>query len=108
MKNRKAFEKNVVKKMMKIYCEKHHHLKEQELCQSCEKLWVYAERKTDACPWGEKKTFCNQCRGHCYDMSKRYQMKKIMRYSGPRMLLRHPLLALLHMIEPFFTHLKKT
>jgi hypothetical protein len=38
---------------------------------------------------------------HCYKPAMREKIKDVMRYSGPRMSYRHPLLALFHFIDGF-------
>ena len=45
------------------------------------------------CPYQEDKTTCAKCPVHCYKPSRREQIRAVMRYAGPRMLLRHPRLA---------------
>ena len=47
----------------------------------------------------EQKTFCANCKVHCYKPEMRQQMRAVMRYAGPRMLLTHPILVLRHMTE---------
>ena len=41
-------------------------------------------------------TPCAVCPTHCFQTLMRARIKAAMRYSGPRMLFRHPILALLH------------
>ena len=36
---------------------------------------------------------------HCYQPAKREEMKQIMRWAGPRMLWRHPILTVRHLID---------
>jgi hypothetical protein len=36
---------------------------------------------------------------HCYKRRQREQARTIMRYSGPRMMRRHPWLALMHVLD---------
>ncbi|EHC60813.1 hypothetical protein LTSEJOH_4128, partial [Salmonella enterica subsp. enterica serovar Johannesburg str. S5-703] len=36
---------------------------------------------------------------HCYQPAKREEMKQIMRWAGPRMLWRHPVLTVRHLID---------
>jgi hypothetical protein len=36
---------------------------------------------------------------HCYQREIRAQVREVMRYAGPRMLLRHPILAITHLID---------
>jgi hypothetical protein len=42
---------------------------------------------------------CEACPIHCYAKAEREQMREVMRYSGPRMLLRHPVLAIRHLLD---------
>ncbi len=42
----------------------------------------------------KKKTFCANCKVHCYKPQMREQIRQVMRFSGPRMLLYHPVLAI--------------
>ncbi|MFO6484177.1 nitrous oxide-stimulated promoter family protein [Escherichia coli] len=44
----------------------------------------------------KKKPACKQCPVHCYQPAKREEMKQIMRWAGPRMLWRHPILTVRH------------
>ncbi|MDG3085418.1 nitrous oxide-stimulated promoter family protein [Vibrio hannami] len=81
--------------MMQIYCRKQH--KSKQLCNDCESLLSYAETKLDRCPYGQDKPTCNNCPIHCYKPEPKEQMKVVMRFSGPRMLLSHPILAIRHL-----------
>ena len=47
----------------------------------------------------ETKTFCSACKVHCYKPEMREQIRTVMRWSGPRMLFVHPVLAIRHMKE---------
>ncbi|WP_304164115.1 nitrous oxide-stimulated promoter family protein [Lonsdalea britannica] len=60
-------------------------------------LFRYAIKRLNKCYFGEEKPACKQCPIHCYQPAKREVMKLIMRWSGPRMLLHHPVLALQHL-----------
>lgn len=87
-------EKKVVGKMIDIYSRSH-----QEEFLKCIELKEYAYKRIDCCPFMESKTFCSSCKVHCYQNEMRQQIKKVMRYSGPRMLLYHPILTLSHTLE---------
>jgi hypothetical protein len=39
------------------------------------------------------------CPVHCYQPRMRESIREVMRYAGPRMLTRHPFLAVAHLIE---------
>ncbi len=86
-----------VSAMVEIYCKAHHN--GQGLCSECSELIAYAETKLDRCPYGDKKPTCNRCPIHCYKPEPKEQMRLVMRYSGPRMLLHHPLLAIRHLMH---------
>lgn len=82
----------VVTLMIHLYCKHHDDINEKELTD-------YATLRIQKCPMMETKTFCSQCHIHCYQNEKQEQIKKIMRYSGPRMLFYHPILAIMHVIS---------
>jgi hypothetical protein len=82
--------------MVELYC-RHHHA--EEVCGDCEELLRYADRRLDRCPYGADKPTCANCPIHCYRPEPREQMRQVMRFAGPRMLWRHPLLAILHLID---------
>ena len=69
------------------------------LCPDCAALLEYAHWKLDKCPFGENKTSCTKCTVHCYGSDMRGKILEVMRFSGPRMLLRNPVTSLMHMIE---------
>lgn len=47
----------------------------------------------------ETKTFCSNCRVHCYKPAMREKIRQVMRFSGPRMLFYHTMLAIRHVVE---------
>ncbi|TEW52876.1 nitrous oxide-stimulated promoter family protein [Psychromonas algicola] len=91
-----AIELKTIIAMTDIYCRDHHSTKE---CQSCEDFIEHAKLKLDRCVYGDKKPACKKCPIHCYKPDKREQARIIMRYSGPKMLFKHPLLAIKHLIK---------
>ncbi|MDO4501323.1 MAG: nitrous oxide-stimulated promoter family protein [Erysipelotrichaceae bacterium] len=91
-------EKQIVSLMIDIYCHKNHHTK-HGLCDKCQKLKEYSQHRSDLCPFMETKTFCSNCKVHCYKQDMRNEIKKVMRFSGPRMIFYHPILAISHVIE---------
>ena len=80
-----------------IYCRKKHGGK--TLCPDCAALDAYARLRSEKCPFMETKTFCSNCRVHCYKPEMREKIRAVMRFSGPRMLFYHPILAIRHVIE---------
>ena len=91
-------EKQVVSKMIDLYCHKKHKTK-GEICADCKALKDYAQLRSSKCPFMETKTFCSACKVHCYKPEMREQIRTVMRWSGPRMLFVHPVLAVRHMKE---------
>jgi len=69
------------------------------LCPACTDLLAYAEQRLATCPFQEQKPACNHCQVHCYRSDRRAQVRQVMRYAGPRMLLRHPWLSLWHLLD---------
>lgn len=93
-------EKAVVYEMIALYCRKKHGTKKKGgLCKDCQAIYDYAAMRTDKCPFMETKTFCSNCKVHCYKPEKREKIREIMRFSGPRMLFYHPVLAISHLKE---------
>ena len=85
--------------MVQIYCAGHHAIADGALCVECREFLEYAQRRLEKCPFGEDKPVCAKCPIHCYKHAQREQARSIMRYSGPRMVLRHPWLSLTHMLD---------
>ncbi len=88
-------EKITIKAMVQLYCRHKHG--GQELCGSCSKFLVYAHNRLDHCPYQNKKPTCASCPIHCYQKEQREKAREIMRFAGPRMIYRHPILALKHL-----------
>lgn len=64
-----------------------------------EALYAYALKRLDRCVFGAQKPDCKRCPVHCYQPAQREEMKRIMRWAGPRMLWRHPILTAYHLID---------
>lgn len=95
---KRSIELKTVRRMIEIYCEGHHDVKRGELCEECRALVEYAEARVEHCPHMEQKTFCSMCKTHCYAPTYREQIRKVMRYSGPRMLWRSPIMTIRHLL----------
>ncbi|MBI4860922.1 MAG: nitrous oxide-stimulated promoter family protein, partial [Candidatus Riflebacteria bacterium] len=80
-----------------LYCSRVHGGPDG-LCDRCRELEAYALERLERCPFGEEKPTCASCRVHCYKAAMREKVRSVMRYAGPRMLLRHPYLALMHLL----------
>ena len=91
-------EKRMVSQMIALYCRKKHHTR-GGLCPQCAALDAYAKMRADKCPFMETKTFCSNCRVHCYRPDMRTRIREVMRFAGPRMILHHPVAAIRHVVE---------
>jgi hypothetical protein len=83
--------------MIRIYCLDHHS--KEGLCPECAGLVDYAMKRIDHCPFSDDKPACSHCTVHCYSPAKREQIREVMRYSGKKVLLYNPYLALLHLLK---------
>lgn len=95
-KKKREKEIEVVTKMVEIYCRKKHKCKKP--CDECQDLINYATLRTTRCPFMSNKTFCSNCKVHCYKNEYRVKIKEVMRFSGPWMLLYHPIMAINHVV----------
>jgi hypothetical protein len=91
-------EKEVAAAMIRIYCRaQHRSYGEHSFCPECTILLEYVCERVLNCPYGTEKPTCEQCTVHCYAPEMREKIRKVMRYAGPRMLWRHPIMAIRHM-----------
>ncbi|MBC7265440.1 MAG: nitrous oxide-stimulated promoter family protein [Coriobacteriia bacterium] len=100
-----------------IYCAGHHKDRERRpartaaaeagvygnkpprLCEECEAHLAYGEKRRALCP-KDPKPFCAHCDTHCYKSDEREWQRQMMRYSGPRSVLRgHAIDAVRHALE---------
>ncbi len=82
--------------MIRLYCR--YKEGNKTLCPSCFALQEYALARLDRCPSGDNKGACRDCRIHCYKPEMQKRIRQVMRYAGPRMILRYPLDAIRHLI----------
>ena len=75
-------EKLTIKKMIDLYQAKCPQASAEP--EHYEALFVYAQKRLDKCVFGEEKPACKQCP---------------VRWAGPRMLWRHPILTVRHLID---------
>ena len=101
---RREIEQEVVESMIQVYCHGNEHVREQgaALCSECQELLQYAQDRIRICQFGDSKGFCSKCKVHCFKPDRRESVKRVMRYSGKRMLLHHPLMALRHVFQQVF------
>lgn len=96
---KKEKELEVVKLMIELYCHKNHKAKHHELCPECQELYDYVVFRRGKCPWGDNKPFCQNCKIHCYKPDMREKIRTVMRFSGPRIVMYHPVIATRHLCE---------
>jgi hypothetical protein len=105
-----ARERRTIAAMIRIYCRGAHRPAPTpgagckpapaSLCPDCSALLDYAMARLDRCPFsGAEKPACADCPVHCYKAEMRARVKEVMRVAGPRMLLRHPGLAIMHLVD---------
>ena len=100
-KKRLARELLTMQKMVGMYCGAQHGSDHDGYCESCREFLDYAELRLQKCPYGDDKPTCANCPIHCYKPRRKEQASAIMRFAGPRMLLRHPFLAIAHTVDGF-------
>ena len=91
-------ELRTVEAMISVFCQGQHGTSDG-LCPDCEALRHYAQNRLQTCPFQEGKTTCAKCPVHCYKPEMRARIRAVMRYAGPRMLYKHPVMTLQHMVE---------
>jgi len=89
-------ERETVAAMVGMYCRAHHGVVPGG-CERCAELMAYVDKKLDRCPVRKDKPTCLDCTIHCYSGERREEIRAVMRYAGPRMLFRHPIMALRHL-----------
>jgi predicted amidophosphoribosyltransferase len=94
--------------MIELYCRRHegnvhpcgeYRGRDGNLCDECRRLLEYAERRLDACRYGDAKPVCRKCPTHCYRPDHRAKIREVMRYAGPRLILHHPMEAITHILR---------
>ena len=98
MSRRRQREWTTIEAMIWFYCREH-HASNDHLCTDCAELKDYAFQRLEKCPYGEEKPTCAKCPIHCYKPKCREQVREVMRYAGPRLLLHRPLLTLRHLLD---------
>ena len=104
---RRAREKRTISQMVALYCAGNHapssrteaaHCGEA-VCPDCARIDAYAVLRTERCRKMDVKTSCEECGNHCYAPAAREEIRAVMRYAGPRMLGKHPIAALRHLLK---------
>jgi len=99
-------EQQVVHLMISLYCRKKHGSSKNMLCSFCLELDEYAAGRSENCPFIKTKTFCSSCTVHCYRPDMRNRIREVMKFSGPRMLFYHPVLAVRHLFSTVCSRMK--
>ena len=84
-------EEKIICLMIELYEKKH------KVC--LDELRDYALLRLEKCPFKENKHFCSNCSIHCYNKQMQQQIKKVMKYSGPRIVFSHPIISFKHLFE---------
>ncbi len=92
-----AREAEMIEAMIRLYCRANHSEGDSELCPQCTELLAYARKRLACCPFGHEKPVCAKCKIHCYKLAMRAEIGNVMRFAGPRVVIRHPILALDHL-----------
>ena len=90
-------EKHVVELMIRLYCRKCEG--HDALCPRCQELLDYACSRLERCRFGCEKPTCRRCPVHCYRPEMKERIRTVMRWSGPRMMLYHPIAAVRHILR---------
>jgi len=93
-------EKETLLRMIKIFCNRHHR-SDDELCGDCRDLSEYAMKCLSLCPFGARKPVCGRCPINCFRNDMYAKLITVMRYAGPRMLYKHPVLAVTHLFDAY-------
>lgn len=92
-------ERRTLEAMTEMFCAARHRNGPKDaagLCPFCAETLAYARERASSCRYGSKKPVCSRCTTHCYRADMRDRIREMMRYAGPRMLFRHPVLAAAH------------
>ena len=92
--NRIEREKKTVQMMIEIYC--HRRLKQNTIPEEYQQLIAYAHNRLSHCRFGDNKPVCKKCPIHCYAPKERQQIRELMRWVGPRMMIYAPKATLIH------------
>lgn len=90
-------EKRVVEQMVELYCK--HKLGMLAIDDEHKALIAYAHKRLDGCKFGDDKPACKRCPIHCYKPTMRAEMRAIMRWAGPRMIIYNPIAAIKHLFN---------
>lgn len=100
IKNYVPKEKETVRKMFGLYCQKNHDTPAgKKLCPKCTALLATVMLKMNRCPYGITKPICEKCKIPCFGKKQTKDFLDIMQGSRTKMLLRHPIMAMRHRLN---------
>lgn len=91
-------ERRTIQYMVEIYYRGHNRSNDALFTEG-QQLLTYAMQRIDKCPFQDDKPTCAKCPVHCYKPGMREKVCQVMRYAGPRMLIYHPVLTILHFVD---------
>jgi hypothetical protein len=91
-------EEKTIRLMIGMYCQGKHFTTEG-MCDECKALYEYALSRIEKCPLKNDKPVCSKCPIHCYKPEMRENIRSVMRYCGPRMMYKHPVLGIRHLLD---------
>lgn len=90
-------EKRTIDLMIRLYCR--HKLKQKSPDAAHLALIAYCQCRLDHCRWLDGKPPCRYCTSHCYGREQQEEVRRIMRWMGPRMLLYAPMEVIRHLLK---------
>jgi len=97
-KKRLKREFRTIEAMTRLYCKKNCGA-DAVPCEKCRSFLEYAKERLTKCPFQEAKPTCAKCPIHCYKPEMKEKARTIMKFAGPKMPCRHPVLALFHLLD---------
>lgn len=98
-----AEDRRTVEAIGQIYCKGNHGGAERDsggLCAECREAIELTIRRAEACPHGHTGN-CEDCHTHCQHGRAQENIKRMMRYSAPRMAYRHPVMTFRYLRRKF-------
>ncbi|MEG0505733.1 MAG: nitrous oxide-stimulated promoter family protein [Raoultibacter sp.] len=103
---RREREKRTISQMVALHCAGNHDANSrteraycgEAVCPECKEIDEYSVLRTERCRKMDIKTSCDECENHCYKPEEREKIRAVMRHAGPRMMTKHPIAAIRHLI----------
>ncbi len=99
-------DEKTLSRMHRLYCRKFHgeERTKSHLCKSCQALLEYSLERTGHCGRKKQGRLCSYCKVHCFEDTRRVEIKTIMRYAGKRLILTNPVLAMRYLLLKKLQH----